>query len=61
MVKAAETTFGEVDAVLMLTEPLGRMLLEDENIVVSLKMIKHRLYLLINKTDCFEEEKILNY
>ncbi len=40
MVKAAETTFGEVDAVLMLTEPLGRMLPEDENIIERLKKVK---------------------
>ena len=47
MVKAAETTFGEVDAVLMLTEPLG------------LKKVKTPVILVINKTDCFDEEKVL--
>lgn len=59
MVKAAETTFGEVDAVLMLTEPLGRMLLEDENIIERLKKVKTPVILVINKTDCFDEEKVL--
>ncbi len=59
MVKAAETTFGEVDAVLMLTEPLGRMLPEDENILERLKKVKTPVVLVINKTDCFDEEKVL--
>ena len=59
MVKAAETTFGEVDAVLMLTEPLGRMLPEDENIIERLKKVKTPVVLVINKTDCFDEEKVL--
>ena len=59
MVKAAETTFGEVDAVLMLTEPLGRMLPEDENIIERLKKVKTPVILVINKTDCFDEEKVL--
>ena len=59
MVKAAETTFGEVDAVLMLTEPLGKMLPEDENIIERLKKVKTPVVLVINKTDCFDEEKVL--
>lgn len=59
MVKAAETTFGEVDAVLMLTEPLGKMLPEDENIIERLKKVKTPVILVINKTDCFDEEKVL--
>ena len=59
MVKAAETTFGEVDAVLMLTEPLCRMLPEDENIIERLKKVKTPVILVINKTDCFDEEKVL--
>ncbi len=59
MVKAAETTFGEVDAVLMLTEPLGKILPEDENIIERLKKVKTPVILVINKTDCFDEEKVL--
>ncbi len=59
MIKAAETTFGEVDAVLMVTEPLGRILPEDENIIGRLKKIKTPVILIINKIDCFDEEKVL--
>jgi len=59
MVKAAETTFGEVDAVLMLIEPLGKVLPEDENVLERLKKVKTPVILVINKTDCFDEEKVL--
>ncbi|MCJ7855874.1 GTPase Era [Lachnospiraceae bacterium NSJ-143] len=58
MVKAAETTFGEVDAVLMLVEPLGRVLPEDENVLERLKRVKTPVILVINKTDSADEEKI---
>ena len=59
MVKAAETTFGEVDAVLMLIEPLAKVLPEDENVLERLKRVKTPVILVINKTDCFDEEKVL--
>lgn len=59
MVKAAETTFSEVDAVLMLVEPLGRILHDDENVMERLKKTKTPVVLVINKTDTADEEKIL--
>ena len=59
MVKAAETTFSEVDAVLMLVEPLGRILPDDENVMERLKKTKTPVVLVINKTDTADEEKIL--
>lgn len=59
MVKAAETTFGEVDAILMLVEPLGKILPEDENVMERLKNVKTPVILVINKIDGFDEEKVL--
>ena len=59
MVKAAETTFGEVDAILMLVEPLGKILPEDENVMKRLKNVKTPVILVINKIDGFDEEKVL--
>ena len=59
MVKAAETTFGEVDAILMLVEPLGKILPEDENVIERLKNVKTPVILVINKIDGFDEEKVL--
>lgn len=59
MVKAAETTFGEVDAVLMLTEPQGRVHPSDEHIIERLKCVKTPVILVINKIDTSDEKKQL--
>ncbi len=59
MLKAAANTFDEVDVILMLVEPLGRALPDDENIIERLKKVKTPVVLVINKIDCFDEEKVL--
>jgi len=59
MLKAAETTFSEVDAVLMLTEPQGRVHPSDENVMAMLRKVKTPVILVINKTDTADEKKQL--
>ncbi|MCI1959235.1 MAG: GTPase Era [Clostridia bacterium] len=59
MVKAAETTFGEVDAVLMLTEPQGKVHPADAHILERLKNVKTPVILIINKIDTADEKRQL--
>lgn len=59
MVKAAETTLNEVDAVLMLVEPTDRVLEMDRYVIERLQGIKTPVILIINKIDTIEKSKIL--
>ncbi len=59
MVKAAETTFNEVDAVLMLIEPGERVLEADKEVIERLRNTKTPVILVINKIDTVEKSKIL--
>ncbi len=59
MVKAAQTTFGEVDAILMLIEPAPKVLPADENIIEMLKGTKTPVILIINKVDTVGKDRIL--
>jgi len=59
MVKAAETTLNEVDAVLMLVEPTERVLELDRYVIGRLEGIKTPVILVINKIDTIEKSKIL--
>lgn len=59
MVKAAETTLNEVDLVLMLVEPMERVLEADKYVIERLKGIKTPVILVINKIDTVEKSKIL--
>lgn len=59
MVKAAETTLNEVDAVLMLVEPTERVLDLDRYVLERLAGVKTPVILVINKIDTIEKSKIL--
>ena len=59
MVKAAETTLNEVDAVLMLVEPTERVLELDRYVIERLAGVKTPVILVINKIDTIEKSKIL--
>ncbi|MGE4215015.1 MAG: GTPase Era [Anaerotignaceae bacterium] len=59
MVKAAETTLNEVDAVFMLVEPTDRVLEVDRYVIERLEGIKTPVILVINKIDTIEKSKIL--
>lgn len=59
MVKAAETTLNEVDAVFMLVEPTERVLESDRYVIERLEGIKTPVILVINKIDTIEKSKIL--
>lgn len=59
MVKAAKTTFSEVDAVLMLIEPAPKVLPADESVIEMLKETKTPVILVINKVDTVSKERIL--
>lgn len=59
MVKAAETTLNEVDAVFMLVEPTERVLELDRYVIERLEGIKTPVILVINKIDTIEKSKIL--
>ena len=59
MVKAAETTLNEVDAVFMLVEPTERVLELDRYVIERLEGVKTPVILVINKIDTIEKSKIL--
>lgn len=59
MVKAAETTFNEVDAVLMLAEPCDKIAEGDLHVMERLKSTKTPVILVINKIDTVEKNKLI--
>ena len=59
MVKSAETTFNEVDLVLMLIEPTTEVQVMDQYVLERLKNIKTPVVLVINKIDTVERETLL--
>lgn len=58
MVKSAETTLNEVDAVLMLIEPADRVLEADRLIIEKFARVKSPVILVINKVDTVDKERI---
>ncbi len=58
MVKSAETTLNEVDAVLMLIEPMDKILEADRLIIEKFAKVKSPVILVINKIDTVERERV---
>ena len=58
MVKSAETTLNEVDAVLMLIEPADRVLESDRLIIEKLARVKSPVILVIHKVDTADKERV---
>jgi len=58
MVKSAETTLNEVDAVLMLIEPMDKILETDRLIIEKFAKVKSPVILVINKIDTVERERV---
>lgn len=58
MVKSAETTLNEVDAVLMLIEPSDKILEADRLIIEKFVKVKSPVILVINKIDTVERERV---
>ena len=59
MVKSAETTFNEVDLVLMLVEPLLEPHTLDKYVIARLEKVKTPVILVVNKIDTIDKEKLL--
>ena len=59
MVRSAETTFNEVDLVLMLIEPTTEVQTMDEYVLERIKNVKTPVVLVINKIDTVEREALL--
>ena len=59
MVKAAQSTLKEVDAVLWLVEPKEKMSEDDKNIAKQLAAVKTPVLILINKIDSVKKAQIL--
>ena len=59
MVRSAETTFNEVDLVLMLIEPTVEIQAMDQYVLERLKNVKTPVVLVINKIDTVERETLL--
>ena len=58
MVKSAETTLNEVDAVLMLIEPTDKILEADRLIIEKFAKVKSPVILVINKIDTVDRERV---
>lgn len=58
MVKSAETTLNEVDAVLMLIEPTDKIIEADRLIIEKFAKVKSPVILVINKIDTVERERV---
>ena len=58
MVKSAETTLNEVDAVLMLIEPSDKILEADRLIIEKFAKVKSPVILVINKIDTVDRERV---
>lgn len=61
MVKSAETTLNEVDAVLMLIEPTDKILEADRLIIEKFAKVKSPVILVINKIDTEDERRLPAY
>ncbi|HEY6010898.1 MAG TPA: GTPase Era [Nitrospirota bacterium] len=59
MVKTALSTYNEVDVILMLVEATAPAGLGDKFIIETLAKVKTPVFLLINKVDLIEKEKLL--
>lgn len=59
MVKSAETTFSNVDAILYLIEPYEKIKDSDMHIIEKLKATKTPVFLVINKIDTIQKEELL--
>lgn len=59
MAKSVETTLNEVDMILMIVEPMNRILEADRYVVEQIKNIKTPVTLLINKMDMVEKSELL--
>ena len=59
MMRSAETTFNEVDLVLMLIEPTTEVQTMDEYVLERIKNVKTPVVLVINKIDTVEREALL--
>lgn len=59
MVRSAETTFGEVDLVLMLIEPTTEIQPMDTYVLERIKNVKTPVVLVINKIDTVERDTLL--
>lgn len=59
MMRSAETTFNEVDLVLMLIEPTTEVQTMDEYVLERIKNVKTPVVLVINKIDTVERETLL--
>ena len=59
MVQSALRTFGEVDLILLLVEATERPGAGDAYIIDSLKAVKTPVFLVINKVDLIEKERLL--
>ena len=60
MVRSAETTFSEVDLVLMLIEPTEKIMDMDMYVIERLKNTKTPVVLVINKIDTIEKDKLFS-
>ena len=58
MVKSAETTLNEVDAVLMLIEPTDKIIEADRLIIEKFAKVKSPVILVINKIDTVDRERV---
>ena len=59
MVKSAETTFGEVDIVLMLIEPTDHIIESDQYVIEKLTKVKTPVILVINKVDAVDKALLM--
>lgn len=59
MAKSVESTLNEVDMILMLVEPIERILESDIYVIEQIKNIKTPVTLVINKMDIVEKSKLL--
>lgn len=59
MAKSVESTLNEVDMILMLVEPIERILESDRYVIEQIKNIKTPVTLVINKMDIVEKSKLL--
>jgi GTP-binding protein Era len=59
MAKSVETTLNEVDMILMLVEPVDRVLEADRYVIEQIRNVKTPVTLVINKMDTIEKSKLL--
>ncbi len=59
MIKSVETTLNQVDMILMLIEPVEKVLQSDMYVIEQLKNVKTPVTLVINKIDTVDKSKLL--